>query len=73
MASSGSGNASAHGIGQRCVQLQDLRLQLPSNRLECSSRRQSGPAQYLAINRRWRICFRWEEDGPYDVEVVDYH
>ena len=25
------------------------------------------------INRQWRVCFRWDSDGPYDVEVVDYH
>jgi len=22
---------------------------------------------------QWRLCFRWEVDGPYDVEIVDYH
>ena len=27
----------------------------------------------IRINRQWRICFRWEDDGPYDVEVVDYY
>ena len=27
----------------------------------------------IAINDQWRICFRWSEDGPYDVEIVDYH
>ena len=27
----------------------------------------------VRINRQWRICFRWEEDGAYDVEIVDYH
>ena len=21
----------------------------------------------------WRICFRWTDDGPRDVEIVDYH
>ena len=21
----------------------------------------------------WRICFEWREDGPYNVEIVDYH
>lgn len=19
------------------------------------------------------VCFRWEDDGPHDVEIVDYH
>ncbi len=51
--------------------LQDMAA-LPSNRLEALSGDRTG--QYsIRINRRWRICFRWEEDGPYDVEVVDYH
>ena len=51
--------------------LQDLAA-LPSNRLETLSGDRTG--QYsIRINRRWRICFRWEDDGPYDVEVVDYH
>ena len=45
---------------------------LPSNRLESLSGARVG--QYsIRINRQWRICFRWREDGPYDVEIVDYH
>ncbi len=27
----------------------------------------------IRINDQWRICFRWETDGPHDVEIVDYH
>ncbi len=51
--------------------LQDLSA-LPSNRLEALSGRRAG--QYsIRINRQWRICFRWGDDGPYDVEIVDYH
>ena len=51
--------------------LRDLAA-LPSNRLEALSGGRTG--QYsIRINRRWRVCFRWEDDGPYDVEVVDYH
>ena len=50
--------------------LQDL-VALPSNRLEALSGARIG--QYsIRTNRRWRLCFRWEDDGPYDVEVVDY-
>ncbi len=45
---------------------------LPSNRLELLSGGRAG--QYsIRINRQWRVCFRWGEDGPYDVEIVDYH
>lgn len=51
--------------------LRDLAA-LPSNRLESLSGDRAG--QYsVRINRQWRICFRWEDKGPYDVEVVDYH
>ena len=45
---------------------------LPSNRLELLSGERSGQHS-IRINRQWRICFRWGEDGPYDVEIVDYH
>ena len=45
---------------------------LPSNRLEALSGVRAGQ-QSIRINLQWRICFRWEEDGPYDVEIVDYH
>ncbi len=53
------------------VSLRDL-AGLPSNGLELLSGDRAG--QYsIRINRQWRICFCWEEEGPFDVEVVDYH
>lgn len=27
----------------------------------------------IRINDQWRLCFRWADDGAYDVEIVDYH
>ena len=27
----------------------------------------------IRINRQWRICFRWEGNDAYDVEILDYH
>ena len=27
----------------------------------------------IRINDQWRICFRWTDLGPTDVEIVDYH
>jgi proteic killer suppression protein len=27
----------------------------------------------IRINDQYRICFRWTERGPEDVEIVDYH
>ena len=51
--------------------LRDLAM-LRSNRLEVLRGDRAG--QYsIRINAQWRICFRWTDDGPSDVEVVDYH
>lgn len=51
--------------------LEDL-ANLRSNRFEALSGDRK--SQYsIRVNRQWRICFRWAEDGPYDVEIVDYH
>ena len=51
--------------------LGDLVL-LRSNRLEVLRGDRAG--QYsIRINVQWRICFRWTDDGPRDVEIVDYH
>ena len=51
--------------------LQDLR-ELRSNRFEALRGDRKG--QYsIRVNLQWRLCFRWESDGPEDVEVVDYH
>ncbi len=51
--------------------IEDLRSP-PGNRLE----RLSGDRedQYsIRINRQWRICFRWTEDGVSDVEVNNHY
>ncbi|MFN4355320.1 type II toxin-antitoxin system RelE/ParE family toxin [Parvibaculum sp.] len=51
--------------------LQDLRVP-PGNRLEALKDGRAG--QYsIWINDQWRICFQWQEGGPSDVEIVDYH
>lgn len=51
--------------------LEDLSA-LRSNQLELLSGDRAGQHS-IRINRQWRLCFRWEDDGPYDVEIVDYH
>lgn len=51
--------------------LQDLRA-LRSNRLEALVGDRRGQFS-IRINQQWRLCFRWEDDGPHDVEIVDYH
>jgi len=44
----------------------------PGNRLEALDRDRKG--QYsIRVNDQWRICFRWTNVGPEDVEIVDYH
>lgn len=25
------------------------------------------------VNKQYRICFVWKEDGAHEVEIVDYH
>ena len=51
--------------------LEDLRVP-PGNRLEGLKGKRRG--QYsIRINDQWRLCFRWNIDGAYDVEIVDYH
>jgi len=51
--------------------LDDLRIP-PGNRLEALRGNRSGQHS-IRINQQWRICFRWTEGGPADVEIVDYH
>ena len=70
---------------QACAQQAEKRLQilesatciedlmnLPSNRFESLGGDRKGQ-QSIRINQQWRICFEWREDGPYNVEIVDYH
>ena len=51
--------------------LADLR-NLPSNHFEALHGKRSG--QYsIRINSQWRICFKWMDNEPHDVEIIDYH
>ncbi len=44
----------------------------PGNRLEALAGNRAG--QYsIRINDQWRVCFRWTDTGPANVEIVDYH
>ena len=52
-------------------QLDDLRIPT-GNRLELLKGDRAGQHS-IRVNDQWRICFRWEEDGAHDVELVDYH
>lgn len=51
--------------------LDDLRVP-PGNRLEKLKGNRAG-SHSVRINQQWRICFRWTDAGPEDVEIVDYH
>jgi proteic killer suppression protein len=51
--------------------LEDLRVP-PGNRLEALKGKRKGRYS-IRINDQWRLCFRWNIDGAYDVEIVDYH
>ena len=45
---------------------------LPSNRLEALRGDRAGQHS-IRINAQWRVCFHWTDEGPCDVEIVDYH
>jgi len=51
--------------------LDDLRVP-PGNRLEKLKGNRAG-SYSVRINQQWRICFRWTEAGPEDIEIVDCH
>ena len=44
----------------------------PGNRLEALRGRCAG-RHSIRVNDQFRLCFRWTEAGPEDVEIVDYH
>ncbi|MCX8018747.1 MAG: type II toxin-antitoxin system RelE/ParE family toxin [Rhodocyclaceae bacterium] len=44
----------------------------PGNRLEALKGDRAGQWS-IRINDQWRLCFVWENDGAYDVEIIDYH
>ena len=44
----------------------------PGNRLEALSGNRKGQFS-IRINDQFRICFKWTETGPVDVEITDYH
>ena len=53
------------------TRLDDLRIPR-GNRLEKMWGDRDG--QYsIRVNDQWRVCFRWEGNDAYDVELVDYH
>ena len=53
------------------LSLDELRVP-PGNRLEALSRERKGQHS-IRINDQYRICFRWTNTGPINVEITDYH
>jgi toxin HigB-1 len=53
------------------AKINDLRRP-PGNRLEALIGDRVGQHS-IRINQRWRICFVWTDEGPTQVEIVDYH
>ena len=58
-------------ILNNATRLNDLRVP-PGNRLETLAGDRSGQHS-IRVNDQWRICFVWEDDDAYAVEIVDYH
>jgi len=51
--------------------LEELKVP-PGNRLELLSGNREG-SYSIRINGQYRVCFVWEELGPANVEITDYH
>jgi len=44
----------------------------PGNRLEKLAGDRAGQWS-IRVNDQWRVCFVWTDQGPAEVEIVDYH
>lgn len=55
----------------RAARLPDLSVP-PGNRLEALKGDLAG-LHSIRINQQWRIVFRWTEQGPEEVRIIDYH
>lgn len=53
------------------VNINDLRIP-PANHLEQLHGDRDGKYS-IRVNKQWRVCFNWEDDDAYDVEIIDYH
>lgn len=51
--------------------LQSLKIS-PGNQLEALQGNLQG-LHSIRINDQWRLCFKWQVNGAYQVEIVDYH
>ena len=51
--------------------LDDLRVP-PGNRLEALVNDRPGQHS-IRVNKQWRLCFRWTQAGPEDVEISKHY
>jgi proteic killer suppression protein len=70
-------NCLARAARRKLVQLNNATLlgdlvAPPGNRLEALRGDLLG-RHSIRINDQWRILFRWSNEGPEEVEIVDYH
>jgi toxin HigB-1 len=70
--------AAIHTVASRKLQylnaaaiLDDLKVP-PGNKLHALSDDRKGQ-HAISINDQYRICFRWTDAGPVEVEITDYH
>ena len=56
---------------QQARNLQDLRVPY-GNHLEALKGGRKGQHS-IRVNDQWRICFRWQGEDAFAVEIVDYH
>ncbi len=55
----------------RATNLNDLKTP-PGNRLEALKGDRQNQFS-IRINDQWRVCFEWENNDSFNVEIVDYH
>ncbi len=53
------------------LKIEELKVP-PGNCLESLSGNRKGEFS-IRINQQYRICFKWSESGPSEVEITDYH
>lgn len=53
------------------TRLDDLQIP-PGNKLHQPGADREGQ-HAIRINDQWRVCFRFEDNDAYDVEITDYH
>jgi proteic killer suppression protein len=53
------------------VNIEELRIP-PGNRFEELSGDRQGEYS-IRINQQYRICLKWKQSEPFDVEIIDYH